>query len=138
MRTAPLKNEYPMYRTEISVTFSYVDFVFMLKSTVKLKRIKGRTLNANQSTISRLCNRFQQTGSTNDHQRSVRPRIATPGKDRYIWMFHLRNRTVAVSITATGILGIRRTSSQTVRNRLRQYGIRHRRPYFGEVLTPLH
>jgi hypothetical protein len=82
--------------------------------------------------------RFQQTGSTNDDQRSVRPRIATHGKDRYIWVFHLRNRTIAVSITATGILGMRRTSSQTVRNRLRQHGIRPIRPFFGEVLMPLH
>jgi hypothetical protein len=127
-----------MYRTENSVTFSTWISWFVLKSTVKLKRIKERTLNVNQSTISRLWNRFQQTGSTNDDQRSVRPRIATHGKDRYIWVFHLRNRTIAVSITATGILGMRRTSSQTVRNRLRQHGIRPIRPFFGEVLMPLH
>ena len=30
---------------------------------------------------------FQQTGSTNDHQRSGRPRIATPGQDLYIGSF---------------------------------------------------
>ena len=59
----------------------------------------ARTLNVNQSTISRLWNRFQQTGSTNDHQRSGRPRITTPGQDRYIRVFHLRNRIVAASTT---------------------------------------
>ena len=47
----------------------------------------ARTLNVNQSTISRLWNRFQQTGSTNDSQRSGRPRIATPGQDRYTGSF---------------------------------------------------
>jgi transposase len=33
---------------------------------------------------------------------------------------------------------LRRISSQKVRNRLRQHGIRPKRPYFGAVLTPLH
>jgi transposase len=98
----------------------------------------ARTLNVNQSTISRLWNRFQQTGSTHDHQRSGRPRIATPGQDRYIRVFRLRNRTVAASTTAAGIPGLRRISSQTVRNRLRQHDIRPRRLYFRAVLTPLH
>ena len=97
-----------------------------------------RTLNVNQSNISRLWNRFQQTGSTNDRQRSGRPRISTLGQDRYIRVFHLRNRTVAASTTASGIPGLRRIISQTVHNRLPQHGIRPRRPYFGAVLTPLH
>jgi transposase len=98
----------------------------------------ARTLNVNQSTVSRLWNRFQQTGSTNDRQRSGRPRITTPGQDRYIRVFHLRNRTVAASTTVVGIPGVQRISSQTFRNRLRQHGIRPRRPYFGAALTPLH
>ena len=82
----------------------------------------ARTLNINQSTFSKLWDRFQQTGSTNDRQRSGRPRITTPGQDWYIRVFHLRNRTVAVSTTAAGIPGLRRISSQTVHNRLRQHG----------------
>jgi hypothetical protein len=95
-------------------------------------------LNANQSSISRLWNIFQQTGSTNDRQRSGRPRITTPGQARYIRVCHLRNRTVAASTTAAGIPGLRKISSQTVCNQLRQHGIGLRRPYFGAVLTPLH
>jgi DNA invertase Pin-like site-specific DNA recombinase len=39
----------------------------------------ARTLNVNQSTFSRLWNRFQQIDSTNDRQKSGRPRITTPG-----------------------------------------------------------
>ena len=91
----------------------------------------ARTLNVNQSTNCRLCSRFQQTGSTNDRQRSGRPRITTPGQDRYIRVFHLRIRTVAASTTAAGIPGLRRISLQTVRNRLRQHAIRPRMPYSG-------
>jgi transposase len=98
----------------------------------------ARTVNVDQSTIFRLWNRFQQAGSSNDRPRSGRLRKRTPGKDRYIRFFHLRNRTVSASTIAVGIPGLRRMSSQTVRNRLRQHGIRPRRPYFGAVLTPLH
>ena len=58
----------------------------------------------------------------NNRQRSGRPRITTPGQDWYIGVFHLRNRTVAVSTTATGIPGLQRISSQTVRNRIQQHG----------------
>jgi transposase len=104
----------------------------------QLQHEVARTLNVNQSTIYRLWNRFQQTGSPNDHPRSGRPCIATPGQDCYIWVFYLRNRTVSASTTAVGIPGLRRISLQTVRNWLRQHGIRPRRPYFGAVLTPLH
>jgi transposase-like protein len=98
----------------------------------------ARTLNVNQSTISRLWNRFLQTGSSIDLPRSGRPRIASPGPDLYIRVFHIRNRTVSASTAAVGIPGLRRIRSQTVRNRLRQSGIIPRRPYFGAVLTPLH
>ena len=98
----------------------------------------ARTLNINQSTISRLWNRFQQTGTTNDHQRSGRPRMTTLGQDRYIRVFHLRNRTFANSTTAAGISGLRRICSQTVHNRLQKHGIRFGRLYFGEVTALLH
>ena len=50
-----------------------------------------RTLDVNQSTISRLWDRLQHTGSTNDRQSSARPRMTTRGQYRYIRVFHLRN-----------------------------------------------
>ena len=83
-------------------------------------------------------NIFLQTGSSNDRPRGGRPRITTTGQDRYIRVFHLRNRIVSASTTAVGIPGLRRISSSTVRNGLRQHGIRLRRPYFGALLTPSH
>ena len=98
----------------------------------------ARTLNVNQSTISQLWSRFQQTGSSNDRPRCGIPRIASHGQDSYIRVFYLRIRTVSTSTTAVGIPGLRRISSQTVRNRLRQHGIRPKRPYLRAVLTPLH
>ena len=55
----------------------------------------ARTLNVNQSTISRLWNIFKQSGSSNYRPRDVRHPIATPGQVRYNQVFHLRNRTVS-------------------------------------------
>ena len=58
-------------------------------------------------------NRFQQTGPSNEPPRSGRLRVATPGQDRYIRVFH---RTASASTTAVGIHGLRRISSKKVRN----------------------
>ena len=97
-----------------------------------------RTLNVNQSTISRLWNIFKQSGSFNYRPRDVRHPIATPGQVRYNQVFHLRNRTVSVSTTAVGIPGLRRISSNTVQYWLRKHGNKLRGLYFGGLLTPLH
>ena len=98
----------------------------------------ARNLNVTQSTISRLWNIFLHIGSSNDHPRGGRPRIATPGQNRYIRVFHLRNRTVSASTTVVGIPGLRRIGSNKVHNRLRQHGIRLGSLYFGALLTPFH
>ena len=92
----------------------------------------ARQFNVEQSTIPRLWKRLNQTGLAQDRHRHGRPRITTPSQDRYIWVFHLRNRTV----TAAGIPGLRRISTHTVCNRFRLRGIRPRRPYVGPVWTP--
>ena len=56
-----------------------------------------------KTTFSRLWQRLNQTGSGQERFRSGRPRIATPTLDRYIGVFHLCNRTVTATVTATGI-----------------------------------
>lgn len=98
----------------------------------------ARLYNVHRSTISRLLQRHQQSGSTADRQRSGRPRITSAAQDRYIRLLHLRNRTKTATETASNIPGLRRISAQTVRNRLRQNGLRARRPYFGVVLRRQH
>ena len=90
------------------------------------------------STITRLWDRFQQQGSTRDRPRSGRPRVTTAAQDRYIRVRHLRQRTTTATSTAAAIPGHRRISDQTVRNRLRDAGIRARRPVRGIILTQQH
>jgi transposase len=83
----------------------------------------SRVLNVSQSNISRLWDRYQQQGSTHDRPRSGRPRVTTSAQER-----HLRDRFTTATSTAAAIPGQRRISDQTVRNRLREAGIRARRP----------
>ena len=98
----------------------------------------SRVLNVFQSNISRLWDRYQQQGSTHDGPRSGRPRVTTPAQDRHIRLSHLRNRFTTATSTAASIPGQHRISDQTVRNRLRQAGIRARRPVKAVVLTRRH
>ena len=66
----------------------------------------AHALNVSQSTISRLWNRFRQSGSTADAPRSGRPRVTTPAQDRFIRLCHLRNRIAplnAIIIISTTI-----------------------------------
>ena len=74
-----------------------------------------------------------------DRPRPCRKRVTTREQDRYIRLLHLRNRFRTASQTAREIPGRRnpRISSPTVRRRLRQYRLRNRRPYKGNILTPL-
>lgn len=94
-------------------------------------------LNVNQSTIHRLWRRLQTSGSTNDRPRSGRPRETTARQDRYIRVKHLRNRFRTAVETALETPGRHnnRIHPKTVRNRLREHGIKPYRPYKGMPLT---
>ena len=83
-----------------------------------------RQFKIHQSTILHLWQRLNQTGSAEDRPRSGNPCISAPAQDWYSMLFHLRNRIVTATTTAAWIPGLRRISAQTVRNRIRQYGIR--------------
>ena len=99
-----------------------------LQAQVKPRHMYFRVLNVSQSNISCLWDRYQQQGSTHDRPRSGRPRVTTPAQDRDIRLRHLRDRFTTATSTAAAIPEQRRISDQTVRNRLREAGIRARRP----------
>jgi transposase len=96
--------------------------------------------NCSRLTIYRLLVRVRATGTTSDRRRSGRPRETTLRQDRHITLIHLRNRFVTAVDTARRTPGIRnnRISDQTVRNRLRQSGLRSRRPLKGMELKRRH
>ena len=97
----------------------------------------ARHLQRHKSTISRLMNRFQQTGNVADRPRSGRPRKTTPPRDRFLKTSSQRNRFLSyrklgrLLRNATGT----KVCDRTVRNRLNAAQLKACRPYLGIPLT---
>ena len=94
-------------------------------------------LGVHRSTMSRLYQRLRTTGHTKYRPRSGRPSVMSRHQDRYIRLTHLRDMFLVPVVTAANTRGIHnnRISAQTARNRLREAGLRARRPYIGPVFT---
>ena len=90
-----------------------------------------------ESTISRLLNRFQQTGNVADRPRSGRPRKTTLREDRFLTTSSRHNRFLSsqklgrLLRNATGT----RVCDRTVRNRLHAARLKLCRPYVDIPLT---
>ena len=91
----------------------------------------------NVSTIERLVRRLRETGHLADRPRSGRPRVTSRRQDRTIRLAHLRNCNLTATETALNTVGThnRQISPKTVGSRLREIGLRARRPYVGLPLT---
>ena len=98
----------------------------------------ARHFNVHKTTISRLWNRYNATNSTNNRPKSRKPRVTTAQRDRYIRVLHLRDWRALPTVAASQMPDLRSLSAQTVRNRLREGGLRACRPVFGPVLLPHH
>jgi transposase len=116
--------------------FSNVRPLGMLEVGIRQDHV-ARLLGCTQGTISNLVRRFRQSGSVDDRGRSGRPRVTTVRQDRYIVLQHLRNRFHPASRTASTTIGTHRrpVSATTIRRRLRESGLRNRRPFRGPILT---
>lgn len=110
--------------------------IAMLQCNRSISEI-ARTFGCTRATVYALQRRFQQTGVTTDTQRSGRPRVTTPREDRHIRLSHLRNRFLTATVTAANMQR-RQISAQTVRRRLRGFGLCCRRPYRGPILERRH
>ena len=91
----------------------------------------------NVSTIYRLVRRLRDIGRVADRPRQGRPSVKMPRQDRAIHLAHLRNRHVTATETTLTTVGNhnRHIHPKTVRNLLREVGLRARRPYIGFPLT---
>ena len=98
----------------------------------------ARVINCNVRTVRCLRQRYRETGWTADHPCSGRPRVTTPVQDRYIRISHLWDRYRMVTTTARVTPGMHNPSisAHTVRNRLREAGLRACRPVVRQVLSP--
>ena len=97
----------------------------------------ARRFSVHVSTIERLVRRLRETGWVVDGPRSGRPRVMSQRQDRAICLAHLHNRRLTATETAVNTVGShnRRIHPKTVRNRLRQFGLRARRPNVGLPLN---
>ena len=100
----------------------------------------ARRLAVSHSTIQRILERFQATGSVEDRHRPGRPRCTNRHDDRYLLLSALRHRTVTCS---TLRCQLRQTvnvnvSQSTIRRRLHEFGLAARRPAVRIPLTPAH
>ena len=91
----------------------------------------------NVSTIERLVRRLRDTGRVADRPLRGRTRVTTPRQDRAIHLAYLRNRHVTATETALTTVGNRNRHihPKTVRNRLREFGLRAHPPYIGFPLS---
>ena len=87
--------------------------------------------------VRRLSQRYRETGQTAERPRNGRPRVTTTAQDRYIRTSHLQDRYRMATTTARVTPGMHNhsISAQTVRNRLREAGLRACRPFVRQVLT---
>ena len=90
----------------------------------------ARHFGVHVSTIERLVRRLREIGRVADRPRSGRPRVTSQRQDRLIRLAHLRNRHLTATETAVNTVGSHncRNHPKTVRNRLREFGLRARRP----------
>ena len=82
----------------------------------------ARHFGVSRSTIARLVQRVNTTGSLPDRPRSGAPRVTSVRQDVFIRQHHLRDRFTTSQSTSSVVVGNRgRTVSRnTVRNRLRE------------------
>uniref|UniRef100_A0AAZ3PI57 Transposase Tc1-like domain-containing protein n=1 Tax=Oncorhynchus tshawytscha TaxID=74940 RepID=A0AAZ3PI57_ONCTS len=96
-------------------------------------------INCYVRTVRCLRQRYRETGWTADRPRSGRPCVTTPAQDRYIRTSHLHYRyRMATTAQVTPGTHNPSISAQTVRNRLREVGLRDCRPVVRQFLTRHH
>ncbi|MGH0144354.1 UNVERIFIED_CONTAM: hypothetical protein FKN15_003333 [Acipenser sinensis] len=90
------------------------------------------------STISRLVQRNQETGSVRDRPCPVRQMVTTPAQDRHIRLIHLRNRFQTAVATAREIPGRNnpRISRMIVARHLHESDLHARRLLTAESKSP--
>ncbi|KAK7881405.1 hypothetical protein WMY93_029814 [Mugilogobius chulae] len=94
-------------------------------------------LGVSQSVISRLQQRYRETGRATERRRSGRSLATSCADDRYIVKTALRNRMMNAIQLQARLREVRGTqvSRQTIQNHLHQCGLRARRPARPGYLT---
>lgn len=129
----PMRNARNLSHEEIVQAISLVN-------DGRSQRYVGRVLSVRQSTISKLVRRYRETGGYKRRPGQGRKRSTTAIDDRFLRLTALRIRHCTARQIKNELLTVRNVNvtSQTVRNRLREQGIRARIPAKGPILTREH
>lgn len=90
----------------------------------------ARRLRRGQSTVSNILKRYQETGNFVRRPGQGRKRCTTAIDDRFLILNSTRNRTLTSTHLKNELLNVRQinVSSKTVRRRLKEAGLKPRRP----------
>ena len=100
----------------------------------------ARRFRVSHSVIQRLIERWRNTGTVRERQGRGRPRATTRQQDRLVRLSCLRDRTASAQTLRAELRNASNVdvSGQTIRNRLREAGLRSRRPAVRVPLTQNH
>ncbi|GFX20970.1 transposable element Tcb2 transposase [Trichonephila clavipes] len=100
----------------------------------------AQAIGVSQSVISRIWNRFLETGSAGRRPGQGRRRATKPNEDRYFVLKARRHRNMNATLLQQHLRSVTGTmvSTQTVRNRLHGVGLYARRPMVCVRLTSRH
>ncbi|GFW49177.1 transposable element Tcb2 transposase [Trichonephila clavipes] len=100
----------------------------------------AQAIGVPQSVISRIWNRFLETGSAGRRPGQGRRRATTPNEDRYLVLTARRRRNMNATLLQQHLHSATGTTvyTQTVRNRLHSVGLYARRPMVCVRLTSRH
>ncbi|GFU19493.1 transposable element Tcb1 transposase [Trichonephila clavipes] len=100
----------------------------------------GSRIGRNQTTVMRICDRWIQEGTTDQHGRSHPPQCTTSREDRQIVLIAVMDRSVTSRTVEQHIESVTHhsVSARTIRRRLQQSGLFARRPLLGLPLTQNH
>jgi len=90
------------------------------------QRYVAERLGINQSTVSRIWNRFRETGRYGRRIGSGRGRVTTAREDRNLVRAAIRNPVLVARQIAHAVMPNRQISDETVRRRLHEQGLRSR------------
>ena len=100
----------------------------------------ANVIGRHRSTISRLIERFNETGSYSRRPGQGRKRCTDPRDERFLRLTALRSRRVTSTVLKSELRTVRHhvISSRTVRRRLNEAGLSSRRPAKKPLLTRQH
>ncbi len=125
---------------EMSVPPEVAARIVALIDEGRSRRSVAREYNLASSSVQHIYNRYLETGSYAHRSRSGRPRCTDVREDRHIVRRALRNPFLTSSMLAMEANASRAKpiTSRTVQNRLREQGLRSRKPAEGPVLSRRH